>query len=63
MPPLSQIRELERQLAKEKVRKKEQAKASSEGEARRKLVVCSPWLPYRVRRAADGKLSIDAKPA
>ena len=46
---LAQIKELERQLEKETLRKKEQAKVSKRKE-RRRLVVCSRWLPFGLRR-------------
>ena len=50
---VAQIKELERQLEKETLRKKEQAKASKRKE-RRRLVVCSRWLPFGLQVRAEG---------
>ena len=56
---LAQIKELERQLDKEKLRKKEQAKASKPREKRR-LIVCSRRLPYHLVRDDAGRLELAA---
>ena len=54
---VAQIKELERQLEKETLRKKEQAKVSKRKE-RRRLVVCSRWLPFGLQRDAEGRLQL-----
>ena len=56
---LAQIKELTRQLDKEKNRKKEQARAShASKEQRRRLVICSQLLPYRMNQRDDGTLKV-----
>jgi len=55
---LVQIKELERQLAKEKHRKKQEAKSTAAQEHRRRLIVCSQWLPYTVERTSEGTLVV-----
>jgi trehalose 6-phosphate synthase/phosphatase len=56
---LAQIKELTRQLDKEKNRKKEQARASrASKEQRRRLVICSQLLPYRLSKLDDGTLKV-----
>ena len=51
-----QIRELTRQLDKEKHRKKEQARSASE--TGRRLIVCSQLLPYKVKKEEDGSFTV-----
>ena len=55
---LAQIKELERQLEKEKLRKKEQAKANKPQQRRRRLIVCTRWLPYGLTRDKSGRLQV-----
>jgi len=54
---LAQIKELERQLLKEKQQKREKAK-TKERPDRQRLIVCSQWLPYELQRSADGRLEV-----
>jgi len=60
---LAQIKQLEGQLAKEKHKKKEAAKAVAPSETRKRLVVCTQWLPYQVERTASGELRVLPSPA
>lgn len=56
---LAQIKELTRQLNQEKHRKKEQARASHyDKKQRRRLIVCSQQLPYRLEVTEDGSFEI-----
>lgn len=57
---LTQIKELTRQLEKEKDRKKEEAKAAlaTPPEQRDQLVICTHLLPYKLHKGTDGTLRI-----
>ena len=56
---LAQIKELTRQLDKEKHRKKESARAAQTSkELRRRLIICSQLLPYHMSRLEDGTVVI-----
>eukprot|EP00316_Scyphosphaera_apsteinii_P000206 CAMPEP_0119329412 /NCGR_PEP_ID=MMETSP1333-20130426/75747_1 /TAXON_ID=418940 /ORGANISM="Scyphosphaera apsteinii, Strain RCC1455" /LENGTH=1456 /DNA_ID=CAMNT_0007338521 /DNA_START=106 /DNA_END=4476 /DNA_ORIENTATION=- len=52
---LAQITELERLLASEKTRKRNEAKASRAPQMRQRLIVCSQWLPYQIAPGIDGE--------